>query len=718
LRVRILTPLLILSVTTRAGAEDPFTGWSEGVGTAAAALAASDPGPALAAARAAGRLITTGEAAARASLLAGLALLDLDLPAPAAAEFSPALLSLPVTLVPHVRARLGDALSASGRPAEAALAYAEAASASDSTDRIRLATSVARSLLAAGQPAEAARAAGPAAGAGDPAARLALARAWLALGDSRAAPALRDLAVERAGDPDGEGAAASLRLAAPPVPLAIPDRIARARRLLSTTHPREALEEIDSIDREVGDAPLPTLLRALAMLQLGRFTEAERLASPVARLPGPGDPAAARFILARATARQGRLDEAIGWYRRVAAERPVVPGLPASQQADLADDSAFLAAWLLYDAGRFADSVAPLRRFAREHPGARRAPDARWFSAWALLRAGDRPAARAALQDLSRKETGPLRAAALYWQGRLAPDPDLAASFYRGAIAEAPDGWYALLSGKRLAEAGEPPASVPPLPPTPPPGPPRDARLAASLALATDLAGAGLRDESAALLQRLSRTPEARSRAGLLAEVAAFTGDPEVPYRMARDHLAPGTRAQRWAFPDAHADVLEPAARGLGLDPALALAVMRRESAFVAAARSGAAAEGILQLRPETAFRLQALLGTSGATDLSDPADNLRLGVTYLALLGDRFPDPAAVLAAYNAGPAAAARWARAGAGVPLDEWVEDIPFRETRQYVRGVMADWARYRRLRGEPPLALDPSRAVSPPGPGMNF
>jgi hypothetical protein len=105
LRYRILTPLLILSVTTRAGAEDPFTGWSEGVGTAAASLAASAPGPALEAARAAARLITTGEAGARARLLAGLALLDLDLPAPAAAELSPALLSLPVTLAPYARAR-------------------------------------------------------------------------------------------------------------------------------------------------------------------------------------------------------------------------------------------------------------------------------------------------------------------------------------------------------------------------------------------------------------------------------------------------------------------------------------------------------------------------------------------------------------------------------------------------------------------------------------
>jgi soluble lytic murein transglycosylase len=718
LRIRLLTPLLILSVTPLAGALEPFTAWAEGVGSAAIALSGGDPGAALEPSRQAAGAITLGESGGRARLLAGLALAGLGRPAEAAAEIGAALPSLPVNVAPGARVRLADALSAGGHPGQAAEAFAEAAAGGDPADRVRLACREARARLAAGQLAESARAAATGSDAGDPACRTVLARAWLALGDPRAVPALRDLAVERAGTPEGEEAAASLQSAVPPVALPLPDRLARARRLLAAARPREALELVDAVDREVGSTPLPTVLRAVAMLQLGRPAEAERLATPVAKLPGPGEPAAARYVLARATARQGRLDEAIGWYRRVAAERPVVPGLGAAQQADLPDDAAFLVAWLPYDAGRFAESVAPLRRFARDHPNARRAPDARWFSAWALLRAGDVSGARAAFRSLSTKETGSLRAAALYWQGRIQPSAEEAAPHYRGAIVEAPAGWYALLSAARLAASGEPLPTLPPLPPTPPPEPPRDPRVAASLDQVVDLAGAGLRAESAALLQRLSRSPDARGRASLLAEVGAFVGDPEVPYRMARDHLPPGIRAERWAYPDAHASVLEPAARALGVDPALALAVMRRESAFVSGARSGAAAEGVLQLRAETAHRLLAILGVSGAPDLADPAENLRLGIAYLALLTDRFQNPAAVLAAYNAGPAAAAGWTPPGSGVPLDEWVEDVAYRETRQYVRGVMADWARYRRLRGEAPLAVVPTGPVPPPGPGVAF
>ncbi len=238
------------------------------------------------------------------------------------------------------------------------------------------------------------------------------------------------------------------------------------------------------------------------------------------------------------------------------------------------------------------------------------------------------------------------------------------------------------------------------------------------MALAVDLAGAGLREESLAVLQRLSRAPGVRSRAALLAEVAAFVGDPEVPYRMARDHLAPGIRAQRLAYPEAHSAVLRPAARGLGVDPALALAVMRRESAFDSAARSAAAAEGLLQLRPETARRLGAVLGVRDDADLADPAENTRLGVAYLALLSDRFATPAQALAAYNAGPTAAAAWSRARAGLPLDEWVEDVPYRETRHYIRAVLSDWTRYRMLAGEPPPPLDPATPVTPPAPGVAF
>ena len=147
--------------------------------------------------------------------------------------------------------------------------------------------------------------------------------------------------------------------------------------------------------------------------------------------------------------------------------------------------------------------------------------------------------------------------------------------------------------------------------------------------------------------------------------------------------------------------------------------MVRRESAFRPEVRSAAGAEGLAQLLPATARRLGALAGLpdGGPLRLGDPDTSLGLGAHYLGLLFDRLGDEAVVLAGYNAGPAAAAAWAQARAGRPLDEWVESIPYRETRAYVKGVLASREAYRRLAGRPP-ALDPGRAIPPPRAGVVF
>ena len=96
----------------------------------------------------------------------------------------------------------------------------------------------------------------------------------------------------------------------------------------------------------------------------------------------------------------------------------------------------------------------------------------------------------------------------------------------------------------------------------------------------------------------------------------------------------------------------------------------------------------------------------------------MTLGTHYLALLLARFGEPAEAVAAYNAGPGPAAAWATERAGMPLDAWIESIPYRETRQYVKIVLSEWAAYRALAGEPPPPVDPARKVAVPAPGVAF
>ena len=124
---------------------------------------------------------------------------------------------------------------------------------------------------------------------------------------------------------------------------------------------------------------------------------------------------------------------------------------------------------------------------------------------------------------------------------------------------------------------------------------------------------------------------------------------------------------------------------------------MREESGYRPSALSVAGARGLLQLMPETAVRLarEAGLPEPSPDALFDPQVNLALGSRYLAQLLDRFGGRAsAAIASYNAGPQAVARWLE-GSALADDEWVESIPYDQTRAYVKRVLRSLQAYRVL-----------------------
>ncbi|MDT8326154.1 MAG: lytic transglycosylase domain-containing protein [Roseovarius sp.] len=142
----------------------------------------------------------------------------------------------------------------------------------------------------------------------------------------------------------------------------------------------------------------------------------------------------------------------------------------------------------------------------------------------------------------------------------------------------------------------------------------------------------------------------------------------------------------------------------------LALAIARRESEFNHLVVSGAGARGLMQVMPGTARDVARDLGLAHDGDkvLGDWAYNARLGAAYLAQLGARFDGNVVLVAAgYNAGPARAAQWVgefgdpRATKGDAIVDWIEHIPFRETRNYVMRVSESLPAYRARLGQEPL-----------------
>jgi soluble lytic murein transglycosylase len=152
--------------------------------------------------------------------------------------------------------------------------------------------------------------------------------------------------------------------------------------------------------------------------------------------------------------------------------------------------------------------------------------------------------------------------------------------------------------------------------------------------------------------------------------------------------------AQR--FPAPHLDVLHPTAQGLGLDKAWVYGLIRQESRFVSDARSGVGASGLMQVMPATGKWVAAKIGMDNFVHgmLNDLRTNITLGANYMNMVLSNFDgDEILATAAYNAGPSRARAW-RGVLDQPMEGavFVESIPFSETRNYVRNVLANATNY--------------------------
>ncbi len=184
-----------------------------------------------------------------------------------------------------------------------------------------------------------------------------------------------------------------------------------------------------------------------------------------------------------------------------------------------------------------------------------------------------------------------------------------------------------------------------------------------------------------------------------LGNIAAMLGDPGVGVRFGGDRLD--------ARPRAYADLVESAAHKYGLDPNLLFAVMRVESIYNRRIVSNAGAVGLMQIMPATGERIARQLGVSDfdPVDLLDPRRNLEFSAWYLASLLQRFDGrlPLAI-ASYNGGPHNVRLWLRASPShMPLDAFLERIPFSQTHEYVRRVLVYYSQYRAQQNLPMTRL---------------
>jgi soluble lytic murein transglycosylase len=149
-------------------------------------------------------------------------------------------------------------------------------------------------------------------------------------------------------------------------------------------------------------------------------------------------------------------------------------------------------------------------------------------------------------------------------------------------------------------------------------------------------------------------------------------------------------------FPMPFRDELVAQAKTIGLDAAYVYGLIRQESRFVTDARSNVGASGLMQVMPATARWTAKKIGLPFAdTQIADRSTNLKIGTAYLKLVLDDFDGSQAMAAAaYNAGPSRPRRW-REGATLEPAIWAENIPFAETRDYVKKVLSNATVYASL-----------------------
>jgi soluble lytic murein transglycosylase len=409
------------------------------------------------------------------------------------------------------------------------------------------------------------------------------------------------------------------------------------------------------------------------------------------------------------------------YYRYQQQEAPMVDAVEAAFARDSAsrwtEEALFLAGnyyWVQLDRDK---ASLYYRRLSDNFPTATDATPAQWRVAWAAVLKRRPDASELLIDHIRRFPASPFLPDALYWLGRLAEESDnpaLARAYYQKLQSRFPQNYFSSTAQSHLKALGPGPvgdaevfSAIEPLPPSlkvgstiPEAAAARQARADALRSIAFDSsAELELRAAFAAtgeprLLLEAAQEAAAAGRVGV-AIVTVRQIYPQLEWRRFED-----VPREAWlaAYAMPYQDYIFLRSTAVGLDPMLTAGLIRQESAYQPDARSGANAFGLMQLLPKTARRFAKQARVRYSTPmLFEPDYNIHLGTIYLAGLRHDFGSVESALAAYNAGEERVSEWTAGQTYREPAEFVDSIPFTETREYVEIVTRNADIYRKLYG---------------------
>ena len=493
------------------------------------------------------------------------------------------------------------------------------------------------------------------------------------------------------------------------------DRLNRAQAFLGQAFHAEAIEELKKF--LLADPHSPRRAEAklklgIAQVRLKLYDHARETFRGLTKEGGPESREAAVW-LARVYLRQGQGDKLLEAARAISSS-----SLSAEQKGQI---TLFAGMWL-EDQKQFDEAIAKYVHVAHHgEPTAQRA-EGQWRVGWVYYRTARYREAGESLRALAEQHDSEFEPQALYWIGRageLNNQPLEAQDFYRKLCQRHPFTYYCQLARERL---NIPPIADAPIEalvlssdtaktgdPARPPVTRADIEQHTAYRRAIELKTLGLdadaAHEVAVLTDRYSRDPDVLiALSTMLNEVGAY----HQALRLARARFRDQLERTGGAFAPSLWNVAYPTGllptiklqAAKGVDPYLIAAIIREESQYDVKAVSRVGAIGLMQVMPATANNVAQRVGLPavGREDLFDQETNIRIGVRYVEQLLEQFSGNLVyTVASYNAGPLAVGNWIAQYRGHNQDEFVELIPYQETRQYVKRVLRSYREYVRLNG---------------------
>jgi soluble lytic murein transglycosylase len=501
--------------------------------------------------------------------------------------------------------------------------------------------------------------------------------------------------------------------------VAAEDLYRRAQRLYRLNRHRDALQAFNLALAAASDQPLST--EVLYQIGTSQYHARDNAAAvttfqTIYAVAPRGELAPAALLM------QGRVYlrlEADAEFLRTA--RTLMDGFPGSKQAD---EIGYLTGHFYRNRGRVPEAMRAFQQIVDQGKMSEYADDAWWYLGWLHYGLGEYDRAAQTWGKLLKAiPSSGLAPDALYWQGRAferagrqsearAPYERLRTSYrqaFYGHLATARLGGHSAWAweAKQLNGSARMASSATAIPDGLPTDESNSHALRGRELWAMRLfAGAGEELEAASTQGVHALIWQARA-----AQAFHWAGEHHRAMRILRRHGKPTlahalglsvAELQEMLYPLGALQRL-PTSDFAGLDPLFVGALIMAESDWNPRAFSRVGARGLMQLMPDTGRRVAESIGAPVSSDdqLFDPTLNLKVGLTYLGELSRRFEGRLPlVLASYNAGEDQASKWWSKRAGDDIEEFIANIPFRETRRYVQRVYVYYAEYQHIYRDSP------------------